>query len=196
VEPLTSRQSEVLDVIHRLYRERHRPVSLDEIAVVANLYDRSAALKYVRALEEKGHVRQLEGHRGVLPADTSAVSSIPIVGVCAAGVPLPTFSDLGQFNFNSEFGEPGLVMMRIDGESMIEAQIADGDFVLVRRDPEPPSGAKVVFSIDGGLTLKVLRRAKGEVWLYPCNRDMKAMRLKPDENAYIVGVLVGVVRKV
>ncbi len=194
-EPLTERQREVLDAIRTLVRARGRTVSLEEIAAAADLHDRAHARSHVKNLEKKGYLRHLAGHRGVELVDDPGPGSFPLIGLVAAGAPLPTFSDLGRFEFHAEFPDAELFAVKVRGSSMIDAQIADGDFALIRRDPDPAHGAKVVCSIDGELTLKVLRRPKGEVWLYPCNRDMKAFKLRPDEGTFIIGVLVGVVRK-
>lgn len=150
----------------------------------------------VKSLVARGYLRRTDAHRSLDVVDGADPRSLPIIGVVAAGAPLPTFSDLGRFSFHEQFPDPELVVLKVKGRSMVDAQIADGDWVIIRRNPQPEAGSKVVCSIDDELTLKVLRRTKGEVWLYPCNRDMKAFKLKPDENTCIIGVLVGVVRKV
>ena len=190
----------LLDVFEAIRLEAracdNRPLTLDEIANRAKLHDRSHAGKYVKKLAEMGYVRQLPKHKGVEVIGERPGCSLPLVGSVAAGKPVFRPRDDGErFNFNDAFGGPENVMFEIKGQSMIEAHIAPGDFIVVRKTPDAEDGQKVVCMIDGAYTLKVLERRRGVVHLHPCNGAVPPIKLDPKKENCIVGVLVGVVRK-
>jgi repressor LexA len=156
------------------------------------------AQKLVRA----GHLERPPGHRSLRVADERPGTSYPLVGVVAAGGPLPPLGEEGERLYLHELfpHSADLVALRVKGDSMRDAHIVDGDYVLVRRDPDPPNRAKVVVSIGGELTLKVLRRSRerksgrAAVVLEPCNAEMEPIELVEDEGTFIVGTLAGVIR--
>lgn len=192
--PLTDAERRVYELLRAVIGAGGAVPSRQEMADRLGFASDRAVSYHVEHLEEKGYLRRTGGHRGIELTDDPS-PSLPLIGVVAAGSPLPPGDDQGRFRFHDEFPDPDLCVLRVKGASMIEDQIASGDYVLVRRDPDPPTGAKVVCSIDGELTLKRLGRVGKKSVLLPANRDMKPIPLREDENTFIVGVLVGVVRK-
>lgn len=194
--PLTSTEEQVLEFVSRALREGRGAPTFRAIADRFRWASTRAAGYHLERLEEKGYLRRTRPGWRRLEVVADRSGSLPVVGPVAAGTPLPPGDYDGErFAFDELFAPDDLVVMRVKGESMIEDHIKDGDYVLVRRRPEAQSGEKVVCSIDGELTLKVLRRSGGAVWLHPCNRKMRRIRLDPKKDNQVVGVLVGVVRK-
>lgn len=132
--------------------------------------------------------------------------SLPLAGKVAAGRPVLSFEDRDTFDFAAHFGEGGgedgdTFMLRVKGQSMIDAHIAPGDFVVLRRSPEAEVGEIVVAMIDGELTLKKLKRdvdretGESVLRLYPCNGDLNMPPIDFEDVAdRIYGVKIGVVR--
>lgn len=195
--PLTPAEAQVLDFVRRALRDTHGVPTLRAIADRFGWASTRAAGYHLERLEAKGYVRRAgPGWRWLEVAGGGNDRSIPLLGPVAAGAPIPAGDYDGErFAFHEMFAPDDLVAMRVRGDSMIEDHIKDGDYVLVRRGPEAQSGAKVVCAIDGELTLKVLRRSGGAVWLHPCNARMRRVRLDPRKDNQVIGVLVGVVRK-
>lgn len=195
--PLTSVEQQVLDFVRRSLRERRGAPTLRAIAEQFGWASTRAAGYHLERLEEKGYVRRAGTGWGALEVVGDRPGhSIPLVGPVAAGRPIaPGEYDGERFAFHELFAHDDLVALRVKGDSMIEDHIKDGDFVLVRRCQDAASGEKVVCSIDGELTLKVLRRSGDAIWLHPCNAKMRRIRLDPTKDNCLVGVLIGVVRK-
>jgi repressor LexA len=94
------------------------------------------------------------------------------------------------------FGSENLFVLKVRGQSMIESQIADGDFVVIKRQENADNGEKVVAMVDRAMTLKKFYKKKDHIRLDPCNSTMESILVDPTkENVQILGVLVGVIRK-
>ena len=135
----------------------------------------------------------LAGAVELLPSDAAHVL-VPVVGHIPAGELHPaesTFED--AFLLPKQLvGEGALFMLKVDGDSMIEAAIADGDWVVVRQQDKAENGEIVAAMIDGEVTLKTLQRANGQLWLMPRNPDYEPIL---GEKVAILGKVVGVVRQ-
>lgn len=129
-----------------------------------------------------------------LLADDAAHVLVPVIGHIPAGEPHPA-----ELVFEDAFllskplvGEGTLFMLKVDGDSMINAAIADGDWVVVRQQQKAENGEIVAAMIDGEATVKTLQWENGQIWLMPCNPDYEPI---PGEKAAILGKVVGIVRK-
>jgi repressor LexA len=192
-EELSGRGQEVYEATRRLIRSLNRPVSLDEIAVAADLYDRGAAGTYVRRLEARGYLRRLPGHRGIELAE--ATGPVLVHGEVSCGMPgRHDDCEPEALDLNRIFGADNLLLVRARGESMRDAGIFPGDVVAVRKVPEADDGSIVLCAIDGEHTLKVLRRSGGTVILHPCNKRARRIPLSPDNENIVIGVYAGIVR--
>ncbi|WP_216378938.1 transcriptional repressor LexA [Arcanobacterium phocae] len=134
-------------------------------------------------------------NRGEEPSSEPSISfvNVPLVGRIAAGTPIlaeqlieDTFPLPRQL---TGYGE--LFMLQVSGDSMIDAAICDGDWVVVRRQPNAEQGEIVAAMIDGEATVKVLSRTDGHQWLLPRNPDYSPI---PADNAQIIGRIVTVLR--
>ena len=100
-----------------------------------------------------------------------------------------------RLNFNDLFGGANHFALKVQGQSMIEDHIDDGDYVVIRKQENAENGERVVAMIDSEITLKRFHREKGQVRLEPANSKMQPIVVDPNSDAKVLGVLVGVLRK-
>jgi repressor LexA len=196
--PLTETQEAILAFMVRHQAEKSRPPSLREIAEEFGYASSNAARGHVLALARKGYATDTGDGRSYA-AKVAQVQShlftIPVYGTIPAGLPAENTAqadetlrlDPAAFRLRSA---RGLFALHVRGDSMIDAQIADGDIALLRPDEARP-GQIVAALIDGASTLKRLVREKGRTFLRAENPRYRD--LTPAENLLIQGVLVGVI---
>ena len=152
---------------------------------------------HLKALEKKGLIKR-EGFsaRAIQLLDHSFGSSgLPMLGLVAAGSPTEAVAATEErLEFNELFGRPDFYALKVRGQSMIEDHIADGDYVVIRKRETADNGERVVAMIDNEVTLKKFYKEKDHIRLEPANGNMDPIICKPNE-AQVIGVLVGVVRK-
>jgi repressor LexA len=219
---LTPRQRKVLEVIRAAVERRGYPPSVREIGEAVGLTSTSSVAHQLKVLQEKGYLRR-DPHRPrameVLPADRRRRSAggggarakagdgtaafrpeheptyVPVVGRIAAGGPILAEQAIEDvFPLPKEIvGEGTLFLLRVVGESMVNAAICDGDWVVVRQQPVADNGEIVAAMIDGEATVKRLRRRDGRVWLHPENPAFADI---PGDEATVLGRIVAVLRRV
>lgn len=216
---LTPRQRLVLETIRSSVERRGYPPSMREIGEAVGLTSPSSVKHQLTALERKGYLRR-DPHRPraievVHPDDSRAIghlpqaddgvdetglrdaaptpSYVPVVGRIAAGGPILAEQVVEDvFPLPRQLvGDGELFLLRVSGDSMIEAAICDGDWVVVRRQPVAENGEIVAAMIDGEATVKTLRRADGHVWLLPQNQAYEPI---PGDDAVVLGRVVSVLR--
>jgi repressor LexA len=210
---LTPRQRMVLETIRSAVEQRGYPPSMREIGEAVGLTSPSSVKHQLMALERKGYVRR-DPHRPraievVLPDDSRGVRSesgplgdepglpapsyVPVVGRIAAGGPILAEQAVEDvFPLPRQLvGEGELFLLRVAGDSMVEAAICDGDWVVVRRQPLAENGEIVAAMLEGEATVKTLRRRDGHVWLLPANAAYEPI---PADDATVLGRVVAVLR--
>jgi repressor LexA len=208
---LTPRQRRILEVIRDAVKRRGYPPSVREIGEAVGLTSSSSVAHQLATLQRKGHIRRDPNRpramEVLLPevvedADEEAFrasrptpSYVPVVGRIAAGGPILAEEVVEDvFPLPRELvGEGTLFLLRVAGDSMIDAAIADGDWVVVRQQPTADSGDIVAAMIDGEATVKTFKRRDGHVWLMPHNPAYAPI---PGDEATILGRVVTVLRKV
>ena len=203
---LSARQVAILDFIKTSTESQGYAPSMREIGVAAGLAS-SASVKYqLDILEEKGFIRRDE-NRGramevVLPdhmtgesASTDKTRFIPLVGSIAAGVPITAEQDVEEIVPLPEslVGSGDLFMLKVVGDSMVNAAICDGDFVVIRSQKDCNKGEIVAAMIDGEATVKTFSRKDGHIWLLPANDDFEPIN---GDNCEILGKVTAVLRSV
>ena len=153
---------------------------------------------HLKALVKKGLINREEKHaRAIQLIDHRPFSSgLPLLGTVAAGSPTQAEAQEERLDFGELFAGPDRFALQVRGQSMIEDHIDDGDWVVIRKQETADNGARVVAMIDNEVTLKRFNREKGQVRLDPANSRMQPIYLDPTSDNRILGVLVGVVRKV
>ncbi|WP_418154816.1 transcriptional repressor LexA [Actinoalloteichus caeruleus] len=204
---LTSRQQRVLDVIRQWLDEHGYPPSIREIGEAVGLTSTSSVAHQLRTLERKGYLRRDPNRPravGVLPVDvvvpateeptTSAPAYVPLLGRIAAGGPILAEEAVEDvFPLPREIvGEGSLFLLRVTGDSMVEAAITDGDWVVVRQQPDAENGDVVAAMLEGEATVKTFRRREDHVWLMPHNPAFEPIL---GDDATILGKVVAVLRR-
>ena len=181
---LTARQITILDFIKTATESQGYAPSMREIGDAAGLASPASVKYQLDILEEKGFIRRDE-NRGramevVLPdhmvgesPQTDKTRFIPLVGSIAAGVPITADQQVEETLPLPEslVGKGDLFMLKVKGESMINAAICDGDYVVIRQQKDANNGDIVAAMIDGEATVKTFSRKNGHIWLLPANDD-------------------------
>ena len=198
-KPATERQQRILEVIRAFTAEHGYPPSVREIGERVGLSSSSTIHAHLKSLERRGLIsrdptkpRALRS--GSLPPAADVVV-VPVLGRVAAGVPITAQEDIeGEFVLSPQFvpRASDAFMLRVQGDSMVEAAIVDGDLILVRPQRTAENGEIVVAMIDGEATVKRFYREAGRVRLQPENRTMAPIYASDVE---IVGRVEAVVRR-
>lgn len=215
---LTSRQVGVLDCIRRSVEDRGYPPSMREIGAAVGLSSPSSVKHQLTTLESKGFLRRDPNRpraiEVVLPYEAeeggpsnaevglelagheagSAPSYVPLVGQIAAGGPI-----LAEQSIDDVFplprqlvGDGDLFLLKVQGDSMIDAAICDGDWVVVRRQPIAENGEIVAALLGEEATVKEFKRQQGKNWLLPHNEAYEPI---DGDEAQILGRVVSVLRR-
>ncbi len=216
---LTQRQRMVLEVIRDSVQRRGYPPSMREIGEAVGLTSTSSVSHQLRTLQRKGYLRRdpnrpravevrvpgqptvrvlpesYEAAGGQEASTRPAPAYVPLVGRIAAGGPILAEEAVEDiFTLPKQLiGEGTHFLLQVAGDSMIEAAIADGDWVVVRQQPVAESGDIVAAMIDGEATVKTFKRADDHVWLLPQNASYDPI---PGDDATVLGRVVAVLRKV
>lgn len=220
---LTQRQRRVLEVIRDSIERRGYPPSVREIGEAVGLSSASSVAHQLSVLQKKGWLRRdpnrpraldvrLPGDHPDADSSPAALAGagagsgvddpsapvptyVPLVGRIAAGGPVLAEQAVEDvFPLPKELvGEGTLFMLKVTGESMIEAAICDGDWVVVRQQATAENGEIVAAMIDGEATVKTYKRRDGHVWLMPHNPAFEPI---PGDDATVLGRVVTVLRRV
>ncbi len=210
-ERLTPRQRRILEVIRDSVERRGYPPSVREIGEAVGLASASSVAYQLGVLEKKGFLRRDPNRpRAVdvrppvelttdedeaLHAERPTPAMVPMLGAIAAGGPIPAEEAIEDvFPLPRELvGEGTLFLLRVKGDSMVEAAICDGDWVVVRQQPVADNGEIVAAMIDGEATVKTFKRRDGHIWLLPHNSAYDPI---PGDDATVLGRVVAVLRRI
>ncbi len=195
---LTRRQREVYEFIREKIRSRGYGPTVREIGRHFNIRSPNGVMCHLRALERKGLItREPNMSRAImLTGETPRGGGLPLLGQIAAGVLHEAIQQQEELDLGALFSGENLVALQVRGDSMIEDQIADGDYVILRRQETARPGQIVVALTDEGeATLKrwYPEPENQRIRLEPANSAMEPIYVK---NARVLGVVVGVVRRV
>ena len=213
-QDLTSRQRKIVQVIEDSMQRRGYSPTLREIGEAAGLASTSSVAYQLSRLEKKGClsrggagrprtavVRPLTEHRADRSRGEGGIAQVPLVGRIAAGGPIladELVEDIIPLP-RQLVGEGDLIVLKVVGDSMIDAAITDGDWVVVRRESDVENGDIVAAMIesdtsaDGEATVKTFRKSDGHVWLVPHNPAYTPIL---GDEAKILGKVVAVLRRV
>ena len=198
--PLTKRQREILDFLNEFIQQHGYAPSLEEIGRRFNLSSLATVHKHLTNLQEKGFIRRAWNRsRSVemVAAKTGARAvDVPLLGYVAAGSPIEAVVGNESISVPEEFvGRKDTYVLRVRGDSMIDEQIRDGDYVIVEDRHTADNGEMVIAMLDGAdVTLKKLYREGARIRLQPANPALQPI-VAPADQVQVRGVVVGVLRK-
>ncbi len=196
LDSLTARQREVLDFIRKKIEGRGYGPTVREIGGEFKIASPNGVMCHLKALEKKGAIiRESNRSRAIqLAPEAMSPTGMPLVGSIAAGNLTEAIEMADRFQFEDWFPtKKNQFALRVKGESMIEAQIADGDLVVCRRTKTAHKGDIVVAITDeGDATLKYWYPEANRIRLQPANSTMKPIYCR---NVRVLGVVTGVVRR-
>jgi repressor LexA len=206
---LTVRQRRILEAIVDALERQGYPPSVRELGIAAGLSSPSSVLHQLKVLEAKGFIRRDPNRPRALEVSVPTASSqysreaenarspmadVPVLGRIAAGSPI-----LAEEHVEDVLSLPvqlvgsgSVFALRVRGDSMIDAAICDGDYVVIRKQPTAENGEIVAALLDSEATVKTLRRVSGQVWLMPHNPAYQPI---DGNNATIMGKVVAVLRR-
>ena len=198
---LTGRQQATYQFIHDYHLRHGYAPKLTEIADGIGISSKGVVHRYLKAIADEGLINLLPGrHRGIQLAENcleshAAELTLPLVGKIAAGHPIEAIPNHDTFNLTAFFLGPDRFVLKVQGDSMIEAGILDGDMVIIKQQNQAKDGDIIVALIDKDeATLKHLQQNKdGTVTLLPANQAMQPMHYLA-ERIQIQGVVVGQMR--
>ncbi len=206
VDDLTQRQQQILRFIEQTISEKGYPPTVREIGQAVGLSSPSTVHSHLSTLEKRGFIRKDpdkgraievihdEFDRNDAPVEPDIIKA-PLVGRVTAGAPILATENVEDIvplpKHLVRYGDEDLFLLRVEGSSMINAGILDGDYVIVRRQQQADNGDIVVALLDNEATVKRFFRESDHIRLQPENDGMSPIRSR---NARILGVVVGLLR--
>lgn len=207
---VTKRQQAVLDDIEKHIREKGYGPTVREVCQDLGLSSPSTVHVHLKALEEKGLIKRdplksrsislsysldCEGASNIIRPEFGSVVGVPLVGNVAAGEPILAEENIADTMFlpTEIVGDAPSFMLSVRGDSMIEAGINDGDYVVIREQPVANNGDIVVAIVDDGATVKRFYKERNSIRLQPENSSMDPIVV---DDCSICGIVVAVFRRI
>lgn len=197
---LNKQEERVLDYIKEQIRVTGYPPSVREICAALGFKSTSSAHQYISRLADKGYISKKDlKTRAIRVVGAESTIALPIVGKVAAGEPIlaqeniEDYFSIGESFFNTDSLKNDNFVLKVQGESMINAGINNGDYIIVSKQDTARNGQIVVAMIDGEATVKTFYKENGHFRLQPENDTMEPIIVN---NLQIVGKVVGLFRKI
>ena len=197
---LNVQEKRVFDYLKEQIREKGYPPSVREICAALGFKSTSSAHQYISRLAEKGYIDKGDlKTRAIKIVGDEPTISIPIVGKVAAGEPIlaqeniEDYFSIGESFFTQSDLKNDTFVLKVQGESMINAGINNGDYIIVTKQDTARNGQIIVAMIDGDATVKTFYKEKDHIRLQPENDTMEPIIVK---DLQIVGKVVGLFRKI
>jgi repressor lexA len=196
---LNAQEEKVLEYIKEQIRITGYPPSVREICAAVGFKSTSSAHQYIQRLAEKGYISKKDlKTRAIRVVGTESTISVPIVGKVAAGAPIlaqeniEDYFTIGESFFNKDALKNDNFILRVQGESMINVGINNGDYIIVSKQNTAKNGQIVVALIGDEATVKTFYKESDHIRLQPENDTMEPIIVK---DAKILGKVVGLIRK-
>lgn len=185
----------VMDYIRRFSEENGYTPSVREIGAYCGIKSTATVHSYIERLQEKGYLNKAENKKRAVTLGKSGSVNIPLLGTVTAGQPVFAYENYEEYySFPlGEFRGEDLFMLHVQGTSMINAGICDGDKIIVRRQQTAADGEIVVVLVGESATVKRLFRRNGKIILHPENEVLDDFVFNPEEVS-ILGKVVGLIR--
>jgi repressor LexA len=197
---LTDKQKQIYEFIRDKIESRGYGPTVREIGVAFEIKSPNGVMCHLKALEKKNCIlREGFSARAIQLVDVDRSrptgASLPFLGKVAAGSPTLAIEQNERLELGDLFAGPNNFVLEVRGQSMIEDHIQDGDYVVIKKAAEARDGERVVAMINDEVTLKRFYREADHVRLEPANKEMSPIIVHSTDDASILGVLVGVMRK-
>ena len=193
MRPISAKQRQILEYIRECTVQQGYPSSVREIAAAVGLRSPSSVHAHLKHLRELGYLEQEDGKtRTIQLAGHTNATEVPLLGRVAAGMPILAVEEAERMlhvDLDGKYGK--FFALRIRGDSMVNAGILDGDFIIVRSQDYGQQGQIVVAMLEDEATCKRLEKKNGHIWLMPENPDYDPI---PGDYARVIGVVVKVIR--
>ncbi|HKJ69186.1 MAG TPA: transcriptional repressor LexA [bacterium] len=200
MEMQESQEQKILQFIRDYSDRADRSPSFREIRDHLGVRSLSTVHYHVNKLIEQGVLANRDGHHGkrslkVVPPDPEGAREIPLLGRIAAGLPIEAVEIPEKVTVPARFFDPENYVLQVEGDSMIEDGVLDGDLVVVRHARTAENREMVVALVDGEATLKRYVRTERGIELHPANPDYPVIHVTPDQEFEIRGKAIGVIRE-
>lgn len=198
---ITSRQKKILDFIGRYIEVHDQPPTIAEIGKQFSMTSSASVHHILSVLEHEGRIKRIpnvsRGIELIKEAAPDTDDEIPLLGVVAAGYPIEAILSYEAVRVPRDMiGRERTFALRVRGNSMIDDQIRDGDFIIVESRQTAENGQTVVALIDGNdATVKKFHQGRNHVRLEAANPSFEPIVVKPAERVRIQGIVIGVIRK-
>ena len=194
---LSPKLKRFLDFIQRFTLIHDQSPSYEEIMASLGFGSLGTVNWYVKTLEEEGHLSRIKGPNGKRALTlshkehaTTTTARLPLLGLIAAGAPIEALENPEMVDVPPSLLHPDHYVLQVKGDSMIDEQIHDGDFIVARKAKTARSGQIVVALINGEATLKCYVPKSNGVELHPRNPDFPVIRVNSQDDFHINGVLL------
>ena len=187
--------TKVMDYIRKFTEENGYTPSVREIGKECGIKSTATVHSYIEKLQMKGYLNKTDNKKRAVTIGKSTGVSIPLVGTVTAGQPIFAYENYEDYyTFPAgEFKGDNLFMLRVQGTSMIDAGISNGDKIIVRQQESARNGEIVVALVEDSATVKRFYAKNGQIILHPENETLSDMIYSPEE-VRILGKVVGLIR--
>lgn len=185
----------IMDYIRKFSEENGYTPSVREIGKECGIKSTATVHSYIEKLQERGYLNKTENKKRSVSIGRSSSVNIPLIGTVTAGQPVFAYENYEDYySFPAgEFKGEDLFMLRVQGTSMVDAGIYNGDKIVVRRQQTAENGEIVVALVEDSATVKRFYRRNGRIILHPENETMADMEFSP-EQVSLLGKVVGLIR--
>ncbi len=186
-----------LDFVKNYTLRHDNPPSYEEIMKYLGFTSLGTVNWYVKTLEEKGHLSRIKGPNGKralilnhIEQTATTTSRLPLMGLISAGEPIEALENPEMVDVPQSLMHPDNYVLQVKGDSMIDEQIRDGDFIVAKKSNTARSGQIVVALINGEATLKCYVPKSNCIELHPRNPNYPVIKINPLDDFHINGVLL------
>lgn len=199
LKPLTARQQQIFDLIKENIADTGMPPTRAEIAQFFGFKSANAAEEHLKALAKKGYIEMLPGtSRGIrLTEELMEAAGLPLIGRVAAGEPILAEQHVeDHYEIDGSLFNPAAdYLLRVNGESMKDIGIMDGDLLAVHQTADVQNGQVIVARVDDDVTVKRFKREGNVVYLHAENEDFAPIKVDlANQHFNVEGIAVGVIR--
>ena len=195
---ISPKKQRFVDFIRDFTYDNNRPPTFVEIMGGLDIRSLGTINWYVNELEREGvlqRIRGKNGKRALSILEQQIQNRLPLLGLIAAGYPLEVFEDSEYMDVPPQYLKPENYVLKVNGNSMIDDQVRDGDYIIVKRTATAHNGDTVVALVNHEATLKRYYMGDKGIELHPQNSDFDIIHVKPADDFQINGIVLAVFRE-